>query len=199
MRNLGKQRYIFLANGTIYFCKHTRTSLVNELQPVQLVQQMFAMPLQFPVFVLSQKWDFHSGFSFIQIGLLLSIKVVPARVTDYNFASHISLCHWNTWVAPNLRGFSTMWLRDYTVTQRRLNKAWKPFLVFCAAKCIQMSGWELLGINPSGGSHRWRSVYPQQRLVPMGSIHFHLAPTTTTTFSSCRSSTETCCLQKKGG
>lgn len=75
--------------------------------------------------------------------------------------------------------FPTMRLRDYRVTQhhqRRLNKQLKTFLVFCTTKCVQMSGWELLGTDPSGGSHHWRSVCPQQKLVPMGSIHFHLTP-----------------------
>lgn len=28
----------------------------------------------------------------------------------------------------------------------------------------------------SGESHRWRPLWPEQRLVPMGSIHFHLLP-----------------------
>lgn len=113
-----------------------------------------------------------------QIGLFLSVKTVPVIAAGYFSASHISILYntWNTLHTNTLVEIFQPCKAGIRVRQRcqsRLNKYWKKCCI-CSQKCVSRS--ELSGSDPSGESHHWRPLWLEERLVPMGSIHFHLLP-----------------------
>lgn len=197
-----KHRETLESFSWMIFFKHTCTNIVVLHITLMGTSQFnwhcrcFQCSAHFPVFVPSQKWKyFHWGGFFFQLwfGLfcqsrlhLLDSLIISLQAI---FLKIIEIAETHLYQLP--KGFSTMWLSDYRVTRL---KALLAFCTMCPNLLLRaVWDWSVRWLSPleisvptaEGGSH---GKHPFS--------HSPLPPSTTT-FSSCRSSTETLLCRTK--